>query len=89
MSHVLAYPYSVSPIDSTAQGSGERRDTLQVHVVWYTRQRPCCTLPDSQKPKADDMVEWHHQLHGCEFEQDPGVGDGQESLVCSAWGRKE
>ena len=51
MSHVLAEAYSVSPIDSTAQGSGERRDTLQVHVVWYTRQGPYHTLPDSQKPK--------------------------------------
>ena len=76
-------------MDSTAQGSGERRDTLQVHVVWHTKHRPCCTLPDSQKSKPDDMVEWHHQLHGHEFEQDPGVGDGQESLVCSPWGRKE
>ena len=38
-------------MDSTAQGSGERRDTLQVHVVWYTRQGPYHTLPDSQKPK--------------------------------------
>ena len=34
------------------------------------------------------MVGWHHQLD--EFEQAPGVGDGQGSLVhCSPWGRKE
>ena len=25
------------------------------------------------------MVEWHHQIDGREFEQDPGVGDGQGS----------
>ena len=25
----------------------------------------------------DEMVEHHHQLNGCEFEQAPGVGDGQ------------
>ena len=24
----------------------------------------------------DEMVEWHHQLDGHEFEQAPGVGDG-------------
>ena len=30
----------------------------------------------------DEMVGWHHQLNGCEFEQAPGVGDGQESLAC-------
>ena len=28
------------------------------------------------------MVGWHHQLNGHEFEQAPGIGDGQESLVC-------
>ena len=38
----------------------------------------------------DEMVEWHHQLHGHEFEQAPGVGDGQGSLVCcSPSGHKE
>ena len=38
----------------------------------------------------DKMVGWHHQLDGHEFEQAPGVGDGQGSLVCySPWGRKE
>ena len=30
----------------------------------------------------DEMVGWHHQLNGHEFEQDPGVGDGQGGLVC-------
>ena len=36
------------------------------------------------------MVGWHHQLDGREFEQAPGVGDRQGSLVsCSPWGRKE
>ena len=29
----------------------------------------------------DEMVGWHHQLDGPEFEQTPGVGDGQGSLV--------
>ena len=36
------------------------------------------------------MVGWHHPLNGHEFEQGPGVGDGQESLACcSPWGHKE
>ena len=30
----------------------------------------------------DEMVGWYHQLNGREFEQAPGVGDGQGSLVC-------
>ena len=38
----------------------------------------------------DEMVGWHHRLNGHEFEQAPGVGDGQGSLVCcSEWGHKE
>ena len=30
----------------------------------------------------DEMVGWHHQLNGHEFEQAPWVGDGLGSLVC-------
>ena len=38
----------------------------------------------------DEMVGWHHQLDGHEFEQAPGVDDGQGSLACcSPWGRRE
>ena len=38
----------------------------------------------------DGMVGWHHRLDGHEFEQAPGVDDGQESLVCcSLWGHRE
>ena len=38
----------------------------------------------------DEMVGWHHQLDGHEFEQTPTVGDVQESLAChSPWNRKE
>ena len=38
----------------------------------------------------DEMVEWHHGLNGHEFEQAPGVGDGQGGLACcNSQGRKE
>ena len=38
----------------------------------------------------DEIVGWHHQLNGHEFEQAPGVGDGQRNLVGrSPWGCKE
>ena len=37
-----------------------------------------------------EMVGWHHWLSGHEFEQAPGVGDGQGGLACCSWrGRKE
>ena len=38
----------------------------------------------------DEMLGWHHQLDGHEFEKAPGDSDGQGGLVCcSPWGRKE
>ena len=38
----------------------------------------------------DEMVGWHHQFNGHEFEQTPGDGEGQRSLACcSPWGYKE
>ena len=44
-----------------------------------------------EKGKSEDeMVAWHYQLDGHEFEQTPAVGEGQGSLACcSPWGRKE
>ena len=38
----------------------------------------------------DEMVGWHHQLSGHEFEQTPGDGEEQRRLACSSpWGWKE
>ena len=38
----------------------------------------------------NEMVGWHHRLNGHEFEETPGVGDGQGGLACcSPWGCKE
>ena len=40
--------------------------------------------------KEDEMVGWHHQLNGHEFEQIPGDSEGPRSLArCSPWGCKE
>ena len=37
----------------------------------------------------DEMVGWHHQLNGHEFEQALGDGEGQGSLACCGpWGSK-
>ena len=30
----------------------------------------------------DEIVGWHHQFNGHEFEQAPRVGEGQVSLAC-------
>ena len=39
----------------------------------------------------DEMVGWHHQLDGHEFEQAPGLGGGQGNLAYyfSPWSHKE
>ena len=34
----------------------------------------------------DEIVGWHHQLDGHEFEQALGVDDGQGSLACCSMG---
>ena len=42
-----------------------------------------------EKQTTDEMVGWHHQLDGHEFEQALGVGDGQGSLTCcSPWSHR-
>ena len=43
-----------------------------------------------RRGRQDEMVGWHHWLNGHEFEQAPGIGEGQGTLVCcSPWGCKE
>ena len=37
---------------------------------------------------GDEMVGWHHQLNGHEFEQAQGGSEGQGSLA-GPWGHKE
>ena len=57
---------------------------------WLIRKDPEARKNWRQEEKGmteDEMVGWHHQINGHEFEQGPGVGDGQGSLVCcSPWG---
>ena len=61
----------------------QRTDSLEKTLMWKDwRQEKGMT--------EDEMVEWHHQLDGHEFEEALGVGDGQGSLACcSPWGHKE
>ena len=69
-------------------------------ILWPPNVKNWCTGKDPyvrkywrQEEKGmtqDEMVGWHHQLNGHEFGWTPGVGDGQEDLVCcSPWGCKE
>ena len=45
---------------------------------------------EEKRVTEDEMVGWHHQLNGHEFEQTPGDSEGQGSLSCySPWGCKQ
>ena len=60
---------------------------------WLTGKDPDAVKDWRQEEKGkteNEIVGWHHWLNGHEFEQAPGVGDGQLSLgCCSPWGPKE
>ena len=60
---------------------------------WLTGEDPGAGKDWRQEKKEtteDEMVGWHHWLDGHEFEQAPGVGDGQGGLACcSSRGCKE
>ena len=52
---------------------------------WIIEKDPDAGKNESREEKGtteDEMVGWYHQLNGHEFEQAPGDGEGQRSLVC-------
>ena len=56
---------------------------------WLTRKNPDAGKDWRWEVKGmteDEMVGWHHQLNGHEFQEALGVGDGQGSLVCCSHG---
>ena len=71
----------------------------EIPILWPPDEKNWLTGKDPDAGKdwrqekgttEDEMVGWHHRLNGHEFEQAPGVGDGQGSLMCcSPWGCKE
>ena len=58
-----------------------------------TRKDPDAGKDRRQEEKGtteDEMVGWHHQLNGHEFEQAPGDDEGQGGLACcDSWDREE
>ena len=66
------------------------------HLLWRTdllEKTLVLGKIDSRRRKGwqteDEMVGWHHQLDGHEFEQALGVGNGQGSLAsCSPWAQR-
>ena len=60
---------------------------------WLSGKDPDAGKDWRQEEKGtteDEMVGWHHQLNGHEFEQTLGDSEGQRTLACfSPWGHKE
>ena len=72
---------------------GAFKGKLEFWKTWSWENWLIWKDPDAGKEKGtteDEMVGWHHQLNGHEFEYTLGVGDGQGGLACcSSWGCKE
>ena len=56
-------------------------------LIWKDRDAGRDWGQEEKGTTEDELVGWHHWLNGHEFEQAPGDGEGQGSLVCcSPWG---
>jgi len=59
-------------------------------LIWKDPDAGVDWRREEKRTTEDKMVGWHHRFNECEFEQTPGVGDGQGGLACcSPWGCKE
>ena len=66
--------------------------TMHTRMNLFLVPRESCLFMNKHDMSGteDEMVGWHHRLDGHEFEQAPGVGEGQANLACcSPRGRKE
>ena len=58
-------------------------------LIWKDSDAGKDWRQEGKRMTENEMVGWHHWLNGHEFEQVPGVGDGQGSLACcSPWGHR-
>ena len=56
-----------------------------VHLMWKTDSLEKTLMLrkiESRQRNVDEMVWWHHRFDGHEFDQAPGVSDGQGILLC-------
>ena len=66
------------------------------HLMWRTDSLEKTLMlgriegKEEKERTEDEMVGWHHQFNGHQFEQALGDSEGEGSLVCcSSWGGKE
>ena len=75
---------------------GRADDEAEAPILWPSEAKNWLIRKDPDTGKdwrqekgttEDEIVGWHHQLNGHEFEQALGDGEGQGSLACySSWG---
>ena len=90
----------IKPVNPKASQSwiftGRTNAEVEAPIFWPPEAKDWLTGKDRDAGKdwgqekgmtENEMVGWHHQLDGHEFEQTSGVGDGRGSLACcSPWG---
>ena len=79
-----SFSFSISPSNEYSVLISSRIDWLDLLAVQGSLRR-LLQHHSSKGGKGmteDEMVGWHHWLNGHEFEQTPGDGEGQGSLVC-------
>ena len=75
--HVWPTPQGDSCVNCNLSTEGEKLRALEMlrGVIWKT-------LEGGKRVAEDEMVRYHHQLNGHEFDQTLGLIGGQKSLVC-------
>ena len=72
--------------------TGRTDAEAETPIVWSSDVKNWFIEDWGQQEKStaeDKMIAWHHWLNGHEFEEAPGVGDGQGGLACcSPWGQR-
>ena len=77
-------------LPKTHLNSHSRMSDAKSWLIWKDPDTGKDWRQEEKGTTEDEMVGWNHRLNGHEFEEIPGVSDGQGGLVCcSPWDQKE
>ena len=75
--------------DAKAEALILRPPDAKSWLIWKDPDAGKDWTQEEKGKTEDEIVEWHHWLSGHEFEQAPGVEDGQEAWSCAVHGIAE